>query len=94
VQFAAFIGVDNSREDPDRGRIGLREELLPVLRAMPEFDSTLLLTAYERGRGVAVIVFETRGAAESLLGSLEVGQSIREGVTIESLELFEVTARS
>lgn|GEM_PF-3321970 len=94
VQYAAHIEVDNSQEDPDLGRTGLREELLPVLCAIPEFNSTLLLTAYERGRGVAVIVFETRVAANNFINSLRIGQVLREGVTVTSLGVFEVTARA
>ncbi len=53
--FAAVIEVDNSGEDPDEGRRGLREELLPVLQTMPGFVAAELLTAYDEGRGLAVV---------------------------------------
>jgi hypothetical protein len=39
TSYAAVIEVDNSGENPDEGRIGLREELLPVLSAMPGFNA-------------------------------------------------------
>src|SRR3954471_7731574 len=51
MQYAAVIEVDNGAEDPDEGRRGLREELLPVLKTMPGFVSAALLTAYDQGRG-------------------------------------------
>src|SRR3989442_12330207 len=59
VTYAAVIEVDNTGEDPDEGRRGLREELLPVLKAMPGFVSAALLTAYDQGRGLAVVSFDT-----------------------------------
>jgi hypothetical protein len=55
MQYAALIEVANSREDPEAGCKGLRDELLPTLMGMPGFVTTLLLTAYERGREVAVL---------------------------------------
>lgn len=94
MSYAAVIQVDNSTEDPDEGRAGLRDELLPFLKGLAGFDEALLLTAYERGRGVAVIVFDTADQASALASGLTLGQSLREGVTITGIETFEVTARS
>jgi len=92
MEYAAVIAVDNSREDPEAGRQGLRDELAPALAAMPGFRSTVLLTAYERGRGLAVIVFENRDQAEQLAGGFQPGQEIRAGVTVIRAEVFEVSA--
>lgn len=92
MQYAAVIEVDNSNEDPEAGRTGLREELAPALRSMPGFVSTLLMTAYERGRGIAVVVFDTRDQADGLASGLAVGQEIRPGVVVRSSEVLEVSA--
>lgn len=92
MEFAALIEVDNSREDPESGRKGLREELLPVLTALPGFRSTLLLTAYENGRGVAVVVFDSQHAAQGLASGFSVGQEIRDGVVITRTGVLEVSA--
>jgi hypothetical protein len=92
MQYAALIEVDNSREDPEAGRKGLRDELLPALQGMSGFVATLLLTAYERGRGVAVVVFDTREAAEGLASGFADGQEIREGVVVTGKEVLEVSA--
>jgi hypothetical protein len=92
VHYAALIEVDNSREDPEAGRKGLRDELLPALQAMPGFVSTLLLTAYERGRGVAAVVFDSREAAEGLVAGFAAGQEIRDGVVVTRTDVLEVSA--
>src|SRR3954464_7998514 len=92
MNYAARIEVDNSKEDPDAGRTGLREELAPALKAMPGFVTTLLLTAYERGRGVAVVVVEAREQDEQLRAGFSEGQQIREGVVITRTDVLEVSA--
>ncbi len=92
MKYAALIEVDNSREDPVAGRRGLREELAPALRGMPGFDSALLLTAYDHGRGVAVVVFESKDAARAVASGFAAGQEIREGVVITRTDVLEVSA--
>ncbi len=92
MQYAAVVEVDNSEEDADLGRKGLRDELAPALKSMPGFVSTVLLTAYERGRGLAVIVFETRDQAEQLARGFAIGQQIREGVVVTATDVLEVSA--
>lgn len=92
MQYAAVIEVDNSREDPETGRRGLREELAPALRAMPGFASGLLLTAYEHGRGIAVVVFDSREAAETLAGGVREGSELRDGVVVTRTDVLEVSA--
>jgi len=91
MNYAALIEVDNGREDPEEGRMGLRDELLPALMGMPGFVNTLLLTAYECGRGVAVVVFDSQ---EELVSSFAEGQEIREGVVITRKDVLEVSASS
>jgi hypothetical protein len=90
MPYALFVEVDNSREDPDTGRAGLRDELAPALKAMPGFISTVLMTAYERGVGMAVIVFDTKEHAEALAAGLVVGAELRPGVIVQRVELLEV----
>lgn len=92
MRYAALIEVDNSREDPEDGRRGLREELAPALKAMPGFESALLLTAYDHGRGVAVIVFDSEDDARAIASSFVEGQAIRDGVVITRTDVLEVSA--
>ncbi len=92
MRYAAVVEVDNSKEHPDAGRQGLRDELAPALSAMPGFVSTLLMTAYERGRGIAVVVFETQDQARQLASGFSPGQHIRDGVGVLRAEVLEVSA--
>lgn len=92
MHYATVVEVDNSKEDPDAGRQGLRDELAPALSAMPGFVSTLLMTAYERGQGLAVVVFETQEQAQQLASGFSPGQQIRDGVTVSRSVVLEVSA--
>ena len=92
MSYAAVIEVDNSGEDPDEGRRGLREELAPAMTRFPGFQSGLFMTAYERGRGIAVIVFESRDQAEQTASRLAVGQKLRDGVIVTRTDVLEVSA--
>ena len=92
MPYAAVIEVDNHREDPDEGRRGLREELAPAMKALPGFNSALFMTAYERGRGIAVVVFDTHDQAEQLATGLTIGQEIRDGVTVTAVDVLELSA--
>ena len=92
MPYAAVIEVDNRGEDPHHGRRGLREELAPAMKALPGFKSGLFMTAYERGRGIAVVVFDTQEQAEQLASGLTIGQEIRDGVTVTDADVLEVAA--
>src|SRR3954452_9340715 len=92
MQYAVVLSVDNGGEDPDEGRRGLREELAPAIRQLPGVVSALFMTAYERGAGVAVVVFETREQAEQLAAGFTLGAEIRSGVRVTASGVFEVSA--
>ncbi len=92
MAFAVVVDVDNSGEDPDAGRRGLRDELAPAVRQLPGFESGLFLTAYERGDGLGVVVLATRENAEGLAAGFPAGAEIRPGVIVKHTAIFEVTA--
>ena len=92
MPYAAVIEVDNSGEDPDEGRKGLRNELAPAMKLLPGFVSGLFLTAYEHGRGIAVVVFETQEQAEQLNAGVAVAREIRVGVTVTRTDVLAVSA--
>ncbi len=50
------------------------------------------MTAHERGRGVAVVVFDTHDQAAQLVSGLSIGQHIRHGVTVTRTDVLEVSA--
>ena len=92
MPFAVIIEVDNSGEDPEEGRRSLREELAPAMKQLAGFQSGLFMTAYERGLGVGVVVFDERDQAEQLAAGVAVGSEIRAGVSVKRTEVLEVSA--
>ncbi|MGH9298169.1 MAG: hypothetical protein ACRDZP_09385, partial [Acidimicrobiales bacterium] len=71
----------------------LREELLPALQAMPGFDSALLMTAHEHGRGLAIVVFDSAEAAASLGSGFTLDQELRHGVSVTAADVLEIALR-
>ncbi|HEY3831094.1 MAG TPA: hypothetical protein VGO03_02260 [Acidimicrobiia bacterium] len=92
MHYAAVVNVDNSGEDPEEGRRGLRDELAPAMRLVPGFVSGQFLTDYEHGRGIGIVVLETREQAEQLAAGFAVDVEIRPGVKVTASEVFEVSA--
>lgn len=90
--FAVFVELDNSGEDPEEGRRGLREELAPAMPHVPGFVSALFMTAYERGLGVGVVVFDSRIRAEEFAAGFPPGVELRPGARVRRTEVLEVSA--
>lgn len=90
MAFALVVEVDNSGEEPDEGRRRLREELAPFVKQLPGFRSLLFMTAFERGLGVGVVVFDDGDQAKQAAVGLAVGTSPREGVTVKRAEVLAV----
>lgn len=92
MDYALVVEVDNSGEDPEEGRRGLREELAPAVKNFPGFKSGLFMTAHERGRGIGIVVFDTKEYAEQIAGGFAEGRQLRQGVTVTRTEVMEVAA--
>jgi len=87
---AVVVQVDNSGEDPEEGRRRLREELAPAVKQPPGFRALLFMTAFDRGFGVGVMVFDQRDQAEQAAAGLAAGTSPREGVTVRQTDVLTV----
>ena len=92
VMFGVLVEVDNSGEDRDARIKGLREELAPAMKQTPGFQSGVFATNDSSGTGLMLVVYETRGQADAIVGRLQVGMSPRPGVTITRVEVIEVVA--
>jgi hypothetical protein len=90
MSFALVVEVDNSGEDPEEGRRRLREELAPAVKQLPGFRSLLFMTAFDRGFGIGVVVFDDLDQAEQAAAGLAVATSPREGVTVKRTEVLTV----
>ncbi len=92
MQYAVIVEVDNSREDPEKGRRELREDLAPAMKQMPGFVTAIFMTDYEKGRGLAVMVFENRDLADQIASGLTIGNELRNGVIVTSVDVMEAPA--
>jgi hypothetical protein len=92
MEYALVVEVDNSGEDPDEGRRGLREELAPAVQQFPGFQSGMFLTNYDEGRGIGVVVFSTKEQALQIAGGFAVGRELRSGVKVTRTDVLEVSA--
>jgi len=90
MTFALVVEVDNSGEDPEEGRRRLREELAPAVKQLPGFRSLLFMTAFDRGLGIGVVVFDDRDQAEQAAAGLAVGTSPRQGVVVKRTDVLAV----
>jgi len=90
MPYAMVVEVDNSGEGPDEGRRRLREELAPFVKMLPGFQSLLFMTAFERGFGVGVVVFDDRDQADAAAAGMVVGSSPRDGVVVKRTEVLAV----
>ena len=90
--YAVLVEVENSGEDPDEGRRGLRDELAPAMKQLPGFESGLFMTAHERGLGVGVVVFSSREHADQVAERFPPGAQMRVGVTVVRTAVLEVAA--
>ena len=90
MSFALVVEVDNSGEEPEERRRRLRQELAPAVKQLPGFRSLLFMTAFDRGFGIGVVVFDDRDQAEQAATGLAVETSPREGVTVKRTEVLTV----
>ena len=92
--YAVFTEVDADDSDAEAGREILPEFAAPAARSMGAKAGYWL--APQHGRGVAVVVFETEGEAESAARMFEVGKppmpNAPASVIVRTVEVREVLA--
>ena len=89
---ALVVQVDNSGEEPEEGKRRLHEELAPFVQALPGFRSLLFMTAFDRGFGIGVVIFDAQSQAEEAAQAMAVGTSPREGVVVMQTDVLTVEA--
>lgn len=86
--------IGYSRIEPDaigRARTFLNDEMLPRVKQMPGVHGGYWLEPVE-GEGMAVVIFDSKEAAEKGLPNTAPGDSPMPGVTVERVEIREVLA--
>ena len=92
----AFALENNVRiEKVDQSREALQSEVVANMKKAPGFVSGGWAADRDKGRGVGIVVFESREQAEAVLQRLESGEMKRPpGVTVESVAVYEVQAQA
>jgi putative monooxygenase ydhR len=91
-----FALVSNVRiENVDEARGVLQSEAIPAVKKTPGFVSGIWTADPDKGRGVGIVVFESREQAEAMSQRLESGEIKRApGVTVESVAVYEVQGQA
>ena len=90
--YAVLIEVDVAGVDPEAGVRGLREQIVPMIRALPGFRSGTWLTGGTGGRGLSLTVWETEAQARVMTERFGIGSSPQADASITRCELREVAA--
>ena len=89
---AVLIEINVEGVDPQAGLDGLRNQLVPAIKAMPGFRSGTWLTGNEHGRGLSLTLWETDEQAQAFADRFGPGASPQAGAAVERCELREVGA--
>ena len=93
MPFALVIDVRIENVDQVRGE--LQSQVIPDVKQAPGFVSGIWTADRDSGRGVGIVVFESREQAEAMLQRLESGElKSPPGVTGESLLVYEVQGQA
>lgn len=90
-----YARVGRSRIDPaqyDAARKVLETELLPRIRQIPGVVAGYWLEPVD-GKGLTIVVFESKEAAEAPMPNAQPGESPAPGVTVEHVEIREVVGK-
>ncbi len=89
---AVLIEINVEGVDPQAGLEGLRNQLVPAIKAMPGFQSGTWLTGNEHGRGLSLTLWDTDEHAQGFADRFGPGASPQAGAAVERCELREVGA--
>ncbi|MDQ6779095.1 MAG: hypothetical protein M3071_23375 [Actinomycetota bacterium] len=89
---AVLIEVNVEGVDAQAGLDGLRNHLVPAIKAMPGFLSGTWLTGNEHGRGLSLTIWKTSEDAHAFADRFGPGSSPQAGAAVERCEVREVGA--
>jgi hypothetical protein len=89
---AVLIEVDVGGVARDEGLKGLRDQIVPAIRALPGFQSGTWLTGNENELGLSLTVWDTKEHAEAMAAVFGPGSSPQAGASVRRCELREVAA--
>ena len=89
---AVLIEVNVEGVDEQAGLEGLRNHLLPAIRAMPGFVSGTWLTGNEQGHGLSLTIWETDEQAKTFADQFGPGSNPQAGASVERCEIRTIAA--
>ena len=90
ARVITFSGTDSSKREPALEMI--RGTVIPMLRSYDGYEGYISLYDDEQSRAKAIILWESRDAADSAeetLAERRKGMTAQVGITIESVDLYE-----
>jgi hypothetical protein len=90
--YAVLIEVDVAGVDREAGVRGLREQIVPMISALPGFRSGTWLTGNADGKGLSLTVWATESQARVMTERFGIGSSPQADATIARCEVREVAA--
>jgi hypothetical protein len=78
-----------SISDYQKARQLLHDDVLPTISDIPGFVSGHWLAPID-GKGMEILIFETRDEAQSMADQMPPGRQVNDFVTVESVEVREV----
>jgi len=87
-----YARVAHARVDPaqlEAARTKLQTEILPRIRQLPDTVAGYWLEPID-GKGLTIVLFESKEAAERPVPNAQPGDSPAPGVTVERVEIREV----
>ena len=90
--YAVLIEVDVSGVDPDEGLGALREHIVPVIKAMPGFNSGTWLPGNDAGLGLSLTVWDTEASDQRMAERFGLGSSPTASASVTRCEVREVAA--
>ena len=77
-------------EDVDKARVELHSQVIPAVKQAPGFVRGTWSADREAGRGIGLIVFDTRENAEAARQFMMTQGPLPPGVTFDSAAIYEV----
>ena len=90
--YAVLIEVDVQGVNREVGLSALREQLVPMIRQMPGFQSGVWLPGNEAGLGLSLTVWDTEPQARTMADRFGPGSSPAMAATAKRCEVREVAA--
>lgn len=89
--YATLVNVRIAAGQDVEARQGLRDQVLPRVKASPGFVAGYWL-APDGDRGTSMVIWDSREAAEAAMSQLQPGAHPAPPITVETVELREVIA--